>query len=134
MTLSRVIQALEPSATMAMAAKAKELKASGKTVYDLSLGEPDFDTPEHICDAAEAAIRAGHTHYTPASGIPAASRRGRHHNCGSPSTFRPRGRTPGREGPHSGTGFPGNRRPGAVRAGLAGGSNQPAGAPNVATS
>jgi len=70
MTLSRVIQALEPSATMAMAAKAKELKASGKTVCDLSLGEPDFDTPEHICDAAEAAMRAGHTHYTPASGIP----------------------------------------------------------------
>ncbi len=70
MTLSRVIQALEPSATMAMAAKAKELKASGKVVYDLSLGEPDFDTPKHICDAAEAAMRAGHTHYTPASGIP----------------------------------------------------------------
>jgi len=70
MTLSRVIQALEPSATMAMAAKAKELKASGKTVYDLSLGEPDFDTPEHICDAAAEAMRAGHTHYTPASGIP----------------------------------------------------------------
>ena len=69
MTLSRVIQALEPSATMAMAGKAKELKASGKVVYDLSLGEPDFDTPRHICDAAEAAIRAGHTHYTPASGI-----------------------------------------------------------------
>jgi len=68
-TLSRVIQALEPSATMAMAAKAKELKAAGKTVYDLSLGEPDFDTPEHICQAAVAAMKAGHTHYTPASGI-----------------------------------------------------------------
>jgi len=70
MTLSRVIQALEPSATMAMAAKAKELKASGKVVYDLSLGEPDFHTPKHICDAAAEAMRSGHTHYTPASGIP----------------------------------------------------------------
>jgi len=69
-TISRVVQALEPSATMAMAAKAKELKATGKTVYDLSLGEPDFDTPGHICEAAVAAMKAGHTHYTVASGIP----------------------------------------------------------------
>lgn len=69
-TISRIIQALEPSATMAMAAKAKELKAAGRTVYDLSLGEPDFNTPEHICQAAVEAMRAGHTHYTVASGIP----------------------------------------------------------------
>jgi aspartate aminotransferase len=53
-----------------MAAKAKELKAQGRTVYDLSLGEPDFDTPQHICQAAREAMDAGHTHYTPASGIP----------------------------------------------------------------
>jgi hypothetical protein len=44
-TTSKIVQALEPSATMAMAQKAKELKAAGKTVYDLSRGEPDFDTP-----------------------------------------------------------------------------------------
>ena len=69
-TISRVVQALEPSATMAMAAKAKDLKASGKTVYDLSLGEPDFATPEHIRRAAIEAMEAGHTHYTVASGIP----------------------------------------------------------------
>ncbi len=69
-TISRIIQALEPSATLAMAAKAKELKASGRTVYDLSLGEPDFITPEHICNAAIDAMQAGHTHYTVASGIP----------------------------------------------------------------
>ena len=68
--ISRIVNALEPSATLAMAAKAKELKASGKTVYDLSLGEPDFTTPQHICDAAVAAMKAGHTHYTVASGIP----------------------------------------------------------------
>ncbi|REK12028.1 MAG: pyridoxal phosphate-dependent aminotransferase [Planctomycetota bacterium] len=68
-TISRIIQALEPSATMAMAAKAKELKAAGKTVYDFSLGEPDFTTPEHICTAATDAMKAGHTHYTAAPGI-----------------------------------------------------------------
>ena len=53
-----------------MAAKAKEVKASGKTVYDFSVGEPDFTTPAHICEAATAAMKAGHTHYTPSSGIP----------------------------------------------------------------
>ncbi len=69
-TISRIVQALEPSATLAMAAKAKELKAAGKKVYDFSVGEPDFNTPEHICRAAADAMRAGHTHYTQASGIP----------------------------------------------------------------
>ncbi len=69
-TISRIIQALEPSATLAMAAKAKELKAAGQTIYDLSVGEPDFVTPAHICRAAEDAMRAGHTKYTIASGIP----------------------------------------------------------------
>ncbi len=70
MTISRLVQALEPSATLAMAAKAKELSAAGKTVYDFSVGEPDFTTPEHICKAATEAMAAGHTHYTVASGIP----------------------------------------------------------------
>src|SRR5437773_11295510 len=69
-TISARAQALEPSATLAMAAKAKELKAAGKKVFDFSVGEPDFPTPQHICDAASAAMRAGHTHYTVASGIP----------------------------------------------------------------
>ena len=70
LSISRIVGALEPSATLAMAAKAKELKAAGKTVYDFSVGEPDFTTPEHICQAAVAAMKAGHTHYTAASGIP----------------------------------------------------------------
>ena len=70
LSISRDRQALEPSATLAMAGKAKELKAAGKTVYDFSVGEPDFTTPEHICQAAVAAMKAGHTHYTAASGIP----------------------------------------------------------------
>lgn len=69
-SISRIVQALEPSATLAMAAKAKELKAAGKTVYDFSVGEPDFITPRHIREAATAAMNAGHTHYTAVGGIP----------------------------------------------------------------
>jgi aspartate aminotransferase len=68
--ISKIVRNLEPSATLAMAAKAKELKAAGKTVYDFSVGEPDFTTPKHICEAATAAMAAGHTHYTPVAGIP----------------------------------------------------------------
>ncbi len=70
MNVSKIVSALEPSATLTMAAKAKELSAAGKKVYDFSVGEPDFTTPTHICDAAAAAMKAGHTHYTVASGIP----------------------------------------------------------------
>jgi aspartate aminotransferase len=62
---------LEPSATLAMAARAGALAAAGKDVIDLSVGEPDFPTPPHVCRAAEAAIAAGRTKYTPAAGIPA---------------------------------------------------------------
>ncbi|MDX1965366.1 MAG: pyridoxal phosphate-dependent aminotransferase [Pirellulales bacterium] len=68
--VSQLVQSLEPSATLAMAAKAKELTAAGNTVYDFSVGEPDFTTPDHICQAAIQAMRDGHTHYTVASGIP----------------------------------------------------------------
>ncbi len=68
--VSKIAQGVEPSATLAMSAKAKELKAQGETVYNLSVGEPDFNTPEHICAAAAAAIAAGHTRYTVASGLP----------------------------------------------------------------
>jgi aspartate aminotransferase len=69
--LSPAAQNLEPSATIAAAAKARELKSQGVKVYDFTLGEPDFKTPEHICDAARKAIADGQTHYTPAAGIPA---------------------------------------------------------------
>jgi aspartate aminotransferase len=64
------MNALEPSATLAMAARAQALAAAGADVVDLSVGEPDFPTPAHICRAAEAAIAAGKTKYTPAAGIP----------------------------------------------------------------
>ena len=68
--LARRMHALEPSATLAMAARASAMAAAGVNVVDLSVGEPDFPTPLHICQAAEAAIRAGKTKYTPAAGIP----------------------------------------------------------------
>jgi aspartate aminotransferase len=64
------MRALEPSATLAMAARASAMAAAGVPVVDLSVGEPDFPTPAHICAAAEAAIRGGRTKYTPAAGIP----------------------------------------------------------------
>jgi aspartate aminotransferase len=70
LAISRMAAAVQPSATLAAAALAKKMKAEGIAVFDFSLGEPDFATPEHICEAAVRAMKAGHTHYTPASGIP----------------------------------------------------------------
>ena len=64
------VERVEPSATLAISNKAAELEAEGKDVVDLSVGEPDFDTPENIKDAAKAALDAGHTGYTPSNGIP----------------------------------------------------------------
>ncbi len=67
--ISKMAAAVQPSATLAAGAKARQLRAEGIQVFDFSLGEPDFVTPEHICQAAIKAMRDGHTHYTPASGI-----------------------------------------------------------------
>jgi aspartate aminotransferase len=67
--ISKMASGVQPSATLAAGAKARQLRAEGTTVFDFSLGEPDFPTPEHICQAATRAMREGHTHYTPASGI-----------------------------------------------------------------
>ena len=61
---------IAPSATLAMAAEAKRLKSLGVGVLDFALGEPDFDTPANIQEAAFRAIRSGQTHYTPPAGIP----------------------------------------------------------------
>jgi aspartate aminotransferase len=61
---------IAPSATLAMAAEAKRLKAQGIAVLDFALGEPDFQTPKNIQEAALKAMRSGQTHYTPAAGIP----------------------------------------------------------------
>lgn len=69
--IARRMSAIKPSPTMAVTAKAAELKASGVDVIGLGAGEPDFDTPQHIKDAGKAAIDAGKTKYTPSNGIPA---------------------------------------------------------------
>lgn len=62
---------LKPSPTLAMAAKARKLKSEGKDVVSLAAGEPDFDTPEPICEAAATALRGGLTRYLPTPGLPA---------------------------------------------------------------
>src|SRR5215210_1229531 len=67
--ISAMAAAVQPSATLAAAALARQLKAKGVNVFDFSVGEPDFPTPEHICAAAVKAMRDGHTKYTPANGI-----------------------------------------------------------------
>ena len=64
--LSRV----KPSATIAVTQKARDLRAAGRQVFDLSVGEPDFDTPENIKQAGIDAIRRGETKYPPVAGIP----------------------------------------------------------------
>ncbi len=61
---------MQPSATIAVASKARELKAAGRDVVSLSAGEPDFDTPQNIKDAAIKAIQEGKTKYTDVDGIP----------------------------------------------------------------
>ena len=68
MNLSRKGLSISPSATLAIDSKAKKLKAEGIDVVGFGAGEPDFDTPVHIKQAAIAAIEAGFTKYTPASG------------------------------------------------------------------
>jgi aspartate aminotransferase len=68
--LSSRINALEESATLGMTKKARELAAQGHKVISLSVGEPDFKTPKHICDAAKDAIDAGFHGYSPVAGYP----------------------------------------------------------------
>ena len=68
--LSRKLQNMSESATIKMAQKARELKAKGIDVISLSLGEPDFDTPDFIKEAAIKALREGYTKYTPVPGLP----------------------------------------------------------------
>jgi aspartate aminotransferase len=71
MSLSRCVNRIEESITLAITAKAKEMKSQGQDVLSLSAGEPDFDTPENIKNAAIKAINDGITKYTPSSGLPA---------------------------------------------------------------
>ena len=68
--LSHRIENLEESATLLMAGLVRRLKAEGRQLIDLTLGEPDFDTPEHIRQAAKVAIDNGFTKYPPVAGYP----------------------------------------------------------------
>jgi len=70
MILSDRISEIVESQTLAMTKRSRELKATGVDVINLSIGEPDFDTPKHIIDAASKAMADGYTHYPPVSGLP----------------------------------------------------------------
>lgn len=70
MELANRVKQMTPSSTLAIAAKSKELKQAGYDVIGLGVGEPDFNTPDFINEAAIKALQEGHTKYTPAGGIP----------------------------------------------------------------
>lgn len=70
MNTTKRISAIAPSLTLAITAKAKAMKAEGKSVIGFGAGEPDFNTPQHIIDAAKEALDKGYTKYTPSSGLP----------------------------------------------------------------
>ena len=69
--VSNTLKRIKPSPTIAVTQKARELKASGKDIIGLGAGEPDFDTPENIKEAAIEAIKKGDTKYTAVDGTPA---------------------------------------------------------------
>ena len=62
---------ISPSLTLAISAKAKAMKEAGESVVSFGVGEPDFNTPDHIVAAAKLALDNGYTKYTPSSGLPA---------------------------------------------------------------
>jgi L-aspartate aminotransferase (EC 2.6.1.1) len=70
MELSQRIQKIKPSQTLAITAKANELKAKGVNIISFGAGEPDFDTPDFVKEAAIKALKEGKTKYTAAAGIP----------------------------------------------------------------
>ena len=65
------VQAIRESPSTQAAQRVRDLRAAGRTIVDLTVGEPDFDTPDHVKAAAVAAMDAGLTKYTPVNGIPA---------------------------------------------------------------
>lgn len=71
MRIAQKIRSIPPSATLAVNAKAQELAAQGRKIISLAVGEPDFPTPAHVCQAAKDALDQGFTRYTPVPGIPA---------------------------------------------------------------
>ncbi|MGB4777241.1 aspartate transaminase [Microbacterium sp.] len=64
------VRRIQPSPSSSAAARVRQLKAQGRAILDLTIGEPNFDTPQHVKDAAVAAIAAGDTKYTPVNGTP----------------------------------------------------------------
>ncbi len=68
--IAESLNRIQPSATIAVSTKARQLKAAGRDIISLSAGEPDFDTPQNIKDAAKSALDAGKTKYTDVDGIP----------------------------------------------------------------
>lgn len=70
MTSRRALE-IEPFRVMAILGRAREMQAQGRDIIHMEVGEPDFPTPEPVVEAGIAALRAGHTHYTPALGLPA---------------------------------------------------------------
>ena len=68
--ISDKVKAIAPSMTLAISARANELKAAGERVINFGVGEPDFDTPAHIVQAAKDALDKGYTKYVAASGLP----------------------------------------------------------------
>ncbi len=68
-SLAERVRQIKPSPTLAVDAKAKAMKAAGADILNFSVGEPDFDTPSHVCDAAKEAIDSRFTRYTPVPGI-----------------------------------------------------------------
>ncbi|MAT53586.1 MAG: aspartate aminotransferase [Saprospirales bacterium] len=68
--LSRLVQNMQESSTLRMAQLSRDLSAQGHHVINLSIGEPDFTTPKHICEAAKKALDEGYTKYTPVPGLP----------------------------------------------------------------
>lgn len=71
MSVAKRMLSISPSLTLAITAKSKAMKAAGENVISFGVGEPDFNTPEHIIDAAKTAMDNGCTKYTPSSGLPA---------------------------------------------------------------
>ena len=69
--LNEKIEAIAPSVTLGIEARAKEMTAAGRKVYSFAAGEPDFDTPAHIKEAAAKALAAGQTKYCPVAGVAA---------------------------------------------------------------
>ncbi|MCK5663827.1 MAG: aminotransferase class I/II-fold pyridoxal phosphate-dependent enzyme, partial [Thiotrichaceae bacterium] len=67
--IAQRVQAIKPSPTLAVTARAAEMRAAGHDIIGLGAGEPDFDTPQHIKDAAVSALNKGYTKYTPVDGI-----------------------------------------------------------------